>query len=82
MIDRHRDYRNVYNTTGRVKLLHGFTELLLKTIFFPTMVAWKVVSCNRSFATNFGIGEALRVFDPASKTRNAKMAAMLFSHFH
>ena len=32
----------------------------------------KVVPCNRPLATNFGIGEALCVFDPASKTRNAE----------
>ena len=57
-------------------------ERRLKTIFFATMVARKVVSCNRSFSTNFGIGEALRVFDPASKTRNANSDCHVIFLFH
>ena len=34
-------------------------KLMLRTIFFATIVARKAVSSNRSFATNFGIREAL-----------------------
>ena len=42
-------------------MLHG-------TIFIDDFL----VSCNRPLAKNFYIGEALRVFDPTSKTRNAE----------
>ena len=54
----------------------------LRTIFFATMVARKVASCNRSLETNFGIGEALRVFGTASKTRNANRDCHFIFLFH
>ena len=51
-------------------MLHG-TTIKDADDFFATIVERKVASCNRSLATNFGIGEALRIFDPAAKTRHA-----------